>query len=140
MSHPLHHAISSARKHGGVPEDYQAIHDWFDETKSAMADMRHRAMRHHAEGIFWCEQKFGTYIVNSDGKKVPVRFIGEQHIMEDMGRIPTMQEWLLNMNPKGWMYRPGEGRRVLYEIATEKLDHVTGPELVELVDKNGGPL
>jgi hypothetical protein len=30
MAHPFHHAVSSARKFGGVPADYQAIHDWFD--------------------------------------------------------------------------------------------------------------
>ena len=30
MAHPLHHAESSARKFGGTPADYQAVHDWFD--------------------------------------------------------------------------------------------------------------
>jgi len=30
MAHPLHHAESSARKFGGVPDDYQFVHDWFD--------------------------------------------------------------------------------------------------------------
>jgi hypothetical protein len=30
MAHPLHHAESSARRYGGVPADYQVIHDWFD--------------------------------------------------------------------------------------------------------------
>ena len=87
MSHPLFHARSSARKYGGQPADYQAIHDWFDESKAFLADVRHRALRHHAEGIFLCEKIFGTSIVNSDGREVPVRFIGEQHVLEDLGRI-----------------------------------------------------
>jgi hypothetical protein len=30
MAHPYHHAVSSARKFGGTPADYQSIHDWFD--------------------------------------------------------------------------------------------------------------
>lgn len=30
MAHPFHHALSSARKWGGRPEDYLAIHNWFD--------------------------------------------------------------------------------------------------------------
>ena len=30
MAHPYHHALSSVRKWGGVPADYQPIHDWFD--------------------------------------------------------------------------------------------------------------
>ena len=39
MAHPLHHAISSARRFGGVPDDYQAIHDWFDSSKEHMAEL-----------------------------------------------------------------------------------------------------
>jgi hypothetical protein len=30
MAHPYHHAVRSARLFGGRPEDYLAIHDWFD--------------------------------------------------------------------------------------------------------------
>ena len=41
--------------------------DWFDESKKIMPDFRHRALRHHAEGCFACEEKFGTTITNSDG-------------------------------------------------------------------------
>ena len=33
MAHPLHHAESSARRFGGVPDDYQHVHDWFDSSK-----------------------------------------------------------------------------------------------------------
>ena len=53
MAHPLKHAQNSARKFGGKPEDYLPIHNWFDESKAFVADFRHRALRHHAEGIFW---------------------------------------------------------------------------------------
>ena len=123
MSHPLHHAISSQKKHGGHIDDYLPIHNWFDETKAHFPDMRHRALRHHSEGIFWLEQQFGTYITNSDGKMVPVRAIGEQHIMEDVGFIPTIADYLKEMNQAGWMYKPGEGRKVLKEIREEKLDY-----------------
>ena len=30
MAHSYHHAVSSARKFGGIPADYQAVHDWID--------------------------------------------------------------------------------------------------------------
>ena len=104
MAHPLHHAESSARKFGGTPEDYQAIHDWFDASKAHMAHFFHRALRHHSAGIFEAEQLFGTYIVNSDGKKVPVRFIGEQHVKEDCGGIiPSVKDWLRGLEAKRWM-------------------------------------
>ena len=105
MAHPYHHAVSTARKWGGKPEDYQAVHDWFDETKAHFADFRHRAMRHHSEGIFLCERIFGTTITNSEGAKVPVRIIGEQHVREDLGRIPTIADWLKNLQPQAWMMR-----------------------------------
>ena len=124
MSHPLHHAISSKKKHGGHVDDYLAVHNWFDETKKYYPDMRHRALRHHSEGIFWCEEKFGTYIINSDGKMVPVRALGEQHVMEDIGFIPTIKDYLDNMTQVNWMYKPGEGRKVLKAIQEEKLDNV----------------
>lgn len=128
MSHPLHHAISSQRKHGGSIEDYLSIHNWFDETKAHYPDMRHRALRHHAEGIFWCEKEFGVYITNSDGKMVPVRAIGEQHILEDIGFIPTIKDYLDCMEQKNWMYKPGEGRKMLREIKDNKLDYTSKTE------------
>lgn len=124
MSHPYHHSISSVKKHGGRWQDYIQIHNWFDETKSSFPDMRHRALRHHAEGIFWCEEKFGVVITNSDGKEVPVRFIGEQHVLEDIGFIPTIKDYLKEMTPANWMYVPGEGRKILKQIKEEKLDYV----------------
>lgn len=124
MSHPLHHSISSQKKWGGTVDDYLPIHNWFDETKMHYPDMRHRALRHHAEGIFWCEKEFGTYFTNSEGRMVPVRAIGEQHLMEDLGFIPTIKDYLDQMNQAGWMYKPGEGRKLVREINDKKLDHV----------------
>ncbi len=104
MTAPYYHAESSARKFGGNPHDYLAIHRWFDATKESFCDFRHRAMRHHAEGIFEAERVFGETITNSDGKAVPVRYIGEQHIMEDCGgRVPNLADWLSCIQPKVWM-------------------------------------
>jgi hypothetical protein len=116
MAHPLLHAKSSARKYGGKPDDYLAIHNWFDESKSYMGDVRHRALRHHAEGIFLCEKLFGVSITNSDGREVPVRFIGEQHVIEDLGRIPSVSDWLSEMLMKAWM-----GPRSQLEITVEDI-------------------
>lgn len=109
MAHPLVHAQSSAKKFGGKPEDYLAVHNWFDESKAYFADFRHRALRHHAEGIFLAEKLFGVTVVNS-GKRIPVRYVGEQHVREDLGRIPTAQDWLSEIKPQRWMYgrRPGD--------------------------------
>jgi hypothetical protein len=104
MPHPLEHARSSAKKFGGKPEDYLPIHNWFDESKAYLADFRHRALRHHTEGIFLAEKIFGVAVENSDGKLVPVRYLGEQHVKEDLGRIPTTADWLSQIQPQRWMY------------------------------------
>lgn len=103
MANPYHHAVSSVKKWGGKVEDYIAIHNWFDETKSHFADFRHRAMRHHSEGIFLMEKIFGVAIEISNGIMIPTRWIGEQHVKEDLGRIPTIQDWLENLHPQPWM-------------------------------------
>ena len=107
--HPIHHAMASAKKFGGIPDDYLAIHQWFDASKECLADFRHRALRHHSAGIFEAERVFGVTLTNSEGKAVPVRFVGEQHVMEDLGRIPTPADWLLGIAPQSWMF--GERRK-----------------------------
>jgi hypothetical protein len=105
MSHPYHHALSSVKKHGGSVEDYLPIHSWFDESKAIMADPRHRALRHHSEGIFLAERIFGPTVTNSEGRVVPVRWIGEQHVNEDLGWIPSMADWFAHIVPQPWMNR-----------------------------------
>lgn len=105
MAHCYYHALSSVRKWGGVPEDYLALHQWFDQSKAILADPRHRALRHHAEGIFMLETLFGTTIVNADGRIVPVRLVGEQHVREDLGSIPSFADWARLITPQAWMLR-----------------------------------
>jgi len=115
VAHPYHHAQSSVKKWGGEIDDYLKIHSWFDESKAHMADFRHRALRHHSEGIFMAEKIFGTTIVNSAGRVVPVRFIGEQHVEEDLGRIPTIADWFQKIPIENWMC--GNKRRLEQELA-----------------------
>lgn len=126
---PIDHAKSSVQQFGGKPEDYLDIHNWFDQTKSHLADQRHRAILHNSFGIFLCEQVFGTTIKNSDGKEVSVRDIGEQHVLEDFrGKfVPTIQDWLENMFHQPWMnngqeYLPRQLKRAKWEPET-----ATGP-------------
>lgn len=118
MAHAFHHAQSSVKKFGGLPEDYLAIHNWFDETKQFEPTFRHRALRHHAQGIFECERVFGVTIKNSDAKLVPVRFIGEQHVKEDFsGVIPTVSDWLNGIPQKKWMQpHPAYQRELMAQI------------------------
>jgi hypothetical protein len=144
MADPYHHAVSSSRKNGGTPEDYVAIHQWFDETKALMVDVRHRALRHHAEGIALAIRIFGPTITLStckhcgltEGKHpvgdtgmfapracatftpkiVPTRYIGEQHVREDLGFVPKASEWLELIEPQPWMQN---ARRLSRELEAE---------------------
>jgi hypothetical protein len=97
--------VRSAQLFGGLPEDYLKIHDWFDESKAHIADVRHRALRHHSEGIFLCAFIFGATLTNSIGKQVPVRTIGEQHVKDDLGWIPSVKDWLEHIQLQPWMGR-----------------------------------
>jgi len=104
MTAPIFHAESTARVFGGKADDYIHIHEWLDETKAHMGDYRHRALRHHTLGIAQCVEKFGSSLVNSDGKTVAIRYVAEQHVIEDCaGRIPTVEDWLEHLVPQGWM-------------------------------------
>ena len=100
---PLIHAKISVKRHGGKVEDYLPVHNFIDSSKSNMPDVRHRALLHSSFGCFLCEQLFGVYITNSDGKMVSVRDIAEEHILEDLGFIPTVEKWLGTMPIEGWM-------------------------------------
>lgn len=126
---PLVHATISAKKFGGLPEDYQEIHDFFDWSKIAYPHMKHRAILHHSFGIFLCERIFGTYITNSDGDKVSVRDVAEQHIIDDLGRIPTVQDWLEHLELKEpWMRADKKTKFV-------KFDNYVPGELNEAIPK-----
>ncbi len=107
MAHPLIHAKSSAKRFGGKPGDYLHIHEWFDETKQWLGHSNHRLWRHHSEGIFEAERLFGKSFVNSDGKTVYTRYVGEQHVREDCNNyIPSAKEWIIHITNKSrpeWM-------------------------------------
>ena len=104
MSHPYYHSKSSAKRFGGVPEDYIHIHEWMDSSKAHMPDARHRAILHTSFGIYLAQQVFGETITRaSDGKKIPTRLIAELHVLEDTGFIPTVQDYLKEMPIRSWM-------------------------------------
>lgn len=103
---PFLHGRVSVKRWGGKPEDYQAIHDFLDESKAHFADMRHRALLHSSWGIYLCERVFGLNIKNSANRLVSVRDIAEQHVIDDMGRIPSVQDYLVGMPMYHWLGGP----------------------------------
>lgn len=103
---PHIHAKNSVKKYGGKPEDYMPIHDAIDSSKSSHASVKHRAVLHSAFGIYLIERIFGATLVNSDGKTVSVRDVAEDHVIEDLGKIPSLDEWLGAMTIQPWMGGP----------------------------------
>lgn len=103
---PIIHAESSVRKFGGEFDDYLAIHEKMDCSKAWISDNRHRVLTHT---MFWIKEVmipiFGSYITVGNGKKVSVKDICEQHILEDykMKFIPTPQDFIQEMDFKRWM-------------------------------------
>ena len=51
------------------------------------------------------ETLFGSTITLSTGRIVPVRWIGEQHVREDFGFIPSFADWVKAIRPVPWMGR-----------------------------------
>lgn len=100
---PYLHSRIHAKKYGGAPEDYADIDDFIDSSKAAMADVRHRAILHSAFGCFIVEQVFGRTRVNSEGKVYSPRDVAEDHIQQDLGFIPTVENYLSNMTVQTWM-------------------------------------
>ncbi len=88
--------------------------------------MRHRALLHNAWGIWLCESIFGelivmpdgtpkrtSYITNSQGQKIQVRDIGEQHVLDDMGRIPSVEEAMRELPMLNWLGGPIKKRKIV---------------------------
>jgi hypothetical protein len=107
MAHPYHHALASVKKWGGEVSDYLPLHTWFDQSKAIAGDFRHRALRHHAEGIFMLETIFGPTITLSNGRVIPTRYVGEMHVQQDLGFIPSFADWMRAIRPLPWMGRAG---------------------------------
>lgn len=79
------------------------------EVRIMKSDFRHRALSHHSEGVWECQQVFGSILTLSTEVKVPVKLIAEQHILEDLnGQIPSLKDWLRLIQPQRWMSPPAK--------------------------------
>lgn len=106
------------------------VHDFLDSSKAAFPDNRHRALTHNSWFIFVVEKCFGHEIDltcvecgrrggdrskpyegckkcagAATGGKAKVRYICEQHILEDFGGkfIPTAGDYLEGLEFHDWM-------------------------------------
>lgn len=102
----VYHSRISVRRFGGQTSDYDAIHDFMDSSKAHVADVRHRALLHSSFGIFLVERVFGRTLKLACGREVPTREVAEQHVLDDLGRIPSVQDYFSHMEIAAWMGGP----------------------------------
>ena len=97
---PLQHAQISAKTYGGKWSDYIEIHSFLDSSKAVSAHFKHRFLLHHAEGIKLVVRIFGENITNSENRKNSIKNLLTDHLIEDVGRIVTIEDWARDLMPK----------------------------------------
>lgn len=96
---PLQHAQISAKTYGGDWADYIEIHSFLDSSKSACAHFKHRFLLHHIEGIELGVSIFGDKIINSQKKEISTRMLLTEHLIEDVGRVVSIENWARDLLP-----------------------------------------
>ena len=99
---PIRHATLSARRRGGTPDDYLALHAFFDVTKELCSDNRHRLLHNT-----WAIRRvvipiFGATLPTSAGS-VPTKDACEHdHVLADFsGRyLPTLADFASAIEPE----------------------------------------
>lgn len=96
MKTPGEHAEESVQFFGGKEEDYLPIHHFLDSSYEEKLNEDLRLALTHNDWFIGhvLPGVFGEMITNSDGKPVFVTQIATHHVMEDLGRVPKVNEWL----------------------------------------------
>jgi hypothetical protein len=96
---PLQHAQISQKTYGGSWKDYIEVHNFLDSSKAACAHFKHRFLLHHAEGIELGVRIFGETLINSENKTIETRRLLTDHLIEDVGRVVSVEDWARDMLP-----------------------------------------
>lgn len=110
---PYLHANIDIKMFGGIKEDYMDIHEFIDSSYHVIPDIRHRALLHNQFGLMLVERLFGQYRINSDNREYSPRDVAENHILGDLGMIPTVEHYFKNMKIQPWMSGTLKKRRVI---------------------------
>jgi len=78
----------------------------------------HRMLAHHTQGIQDAIALFGDTITNSKGRQVPTSLLAHQHILEDLGFVPTLEHCLELLHCPRWASKPA---RLLHSRLSEVL-------------------
>ena len=64
------------------------------------------------------ERFFGVTLTISTGRQVPVRLIGERHVGDDLGFIPSFADCVRCICPEPWMGRAQPIHRIVDPFAS----------------------
>lgn len=81
-------------------------------------------MQQRSQGIWQSEAIFGQTITLSTGRAIPTRWVGEQHVREDLGFVPSFSDWVKAIRPEPWMGRT--------EKIEAQVDRHMAPPVVEV--------
>jgi len=96
---PLQHAQISAKTHGGRWQDYIEVHNFLDSSKATCAHFKHRFLLHHREGVELGVRILGETVINSENKQIETRRLLTDHLIEDVGRIASVEDWARDLLP-----------------------------------------
>lgn len=113
---PLQHAQITTKKYGGCWTDYIEVHSFLDSSKATCAHFKHRFLLHHAEGIELGVRVFGEAISNSEGREVATRKILTEHLIEDVGKMVTVEDWMQSLLP--------DSNDPFYKLLARKSDRI----------------
>ena len=68
------------------------------------------------------ETIFGPTLTLSTDRVIPTRWVGEQHVREDLGFIPSFADWVKAIRPEPWM---GRAAKIEAEVDPHHLMPVT---------------
>lgn len=123
MSHSLYHAKSSQKKFGNDHTNYTIflpVHNWFDASKAITCNFRHRALRHHTQGIALAKQIFGEVKIWGEERMacvvtdtISIDNLGKQHLEEDFKSCPDASQWYELFEIESWMKRKADNDLLL---------------------------
>lgn len=122
-----HHVERCIERWGGTADLYEPISTFLDSTKLYLSDWRHRILLHSTLGVMWVEELFPKIITHKNikaeggGYSVSARTVAEQHILEDLGLVPTAK-WMLRELPS-------------YKLTNVSLHHLLTEEELRLIYK-----
>ncbi len=110
MAHPYHHALSSVKKWGGTVDDYQPVPCLVRLLKSPFCGLSPQSHVSSFGRSMAFRDVFGPTITLSTGRIIPTRWVGEQHVGEDLGFIPSFTDWVKAIRPETLDGPHGENR------------------------------